>query len=198
MSPDETREHENAEPEQQANAESRPRIVVVGPDGTEVPVEPKEDAEDPHSLVDQPAKVMRIGTMIKQLLDEVRQADLDPASRERLREIYETSVNELAAALSPDLQGELKRLAHPFETAGPPSEAELQVAKAQLVGWLEGLSGQQILSSDIYFVSSLPSDLQWLDVGLICGAALFLSFLATLYPAWRAARTQPAEALRYE
>jgi len=89
--------------------------------------------------VEHPAKVMRIGSMIKQLLDEVRQADLDPASRERLREIYETSVNELAAALSPDLQGELKRLAHPFETAGPPSEAELQVAKAQLVGWLEGL-----------------------------------------------------------
>ena len=69
---------------------------------------------------------------------------------------------------------------------------------SQLVGWLERLSGQQILSSDIYFVSYLPSDLQWLDVALICTAALVLSFLATLYPAWRAARTQPAEALRYE
>jgi len=100
----------------------------------------EEEREEEHTeSVESPGKVMRIGSMIKQLLDEVRQADLDPASRERLREIYETSVNELAAALSPDLQGELKRLAHPFDTPGPPSEAELRVAKAQLVGWLEGL-----------------------------------------------------------
>lgn len=69
---------------------------------------------------------------------------------------------------------------------------------SELVGWVERLSGQQILSSDIYYVSYLPSDLQALDVVLICTAALILSFLATLYPAWRAARTQPAEALRYE
>jgi hypothetical protein len=89
--------------------------------------------------VQQPGKVMRIGSMIKQLLEEVRQSDLDEPSRERLREIYETSRSELAAALSPDLQEELGRLTHPFEGPGVPSEAELRVAKAQLVGWLEGL-----------------------------------------------------------
>ncbi|MGK8440397.1 lipoprotein-releasing ABC transporter permease subunit [Ectopseudomonas hydrolytica] len=67
-----------------------------------------------------------------------------------------------------------------------------------LVAWLESFAGQQVLSSDVYFISSLPSDLQWLDVALICLAALILSFLATLYPSWRAAQVQPAEALRYE
>ena len=67
-----------------------------------------------------------------------------------------------------------------------------------LVAWLESFAGQQVLSSDVYFISSLPSDLQWLDVALICSAALILSFLATLYPSWRAAQVQPAEALRYE
>jgi Protein of unknown function (DUF2587) len=88
--------------------------------------------------IEQPAKVMRIGSMIKQLLDEVRAAPLDEPSRERLRDIYETSVAELAAALSPDLRDELARLAPPF-ASDTPSEAELRVAKAQLVGWLEGL-----------------------------------------------------------
>ncbi|HWV11352.1 MAG TPA: lipoprotein-releasing ABC transporter permease subunit [Pseudomonas sp.] len=69
---------------------------------------------------------------------------------------------------------------------------------SQLVGWIERLSGQQVLSSDVYFISNLPSDLQGMDVLLICSAALSLSFLATLYPSWRASRIQPAEALRYE
>src|ERR687897_52927 len=91
--------------------------------------------------VEQPAKVMRIGSMIKLLLEEVRQSDsdLDEPSRDRLREIYETSVKELSTALSPDLRDELGRLAHPFASQDTPSEAELRVAKAQLVGWLEGL-----------------------------------------------------------
>ncbi len=88
--------------------------------------------------VEQPAKVMRIGSMIKQLLEEVRHAPLDDASRGRLKEIYETSVQELAAGLSPDLRAELDRLALPLE-ATTPSDAELRVAQAQLVGWLEGL-----------------------------------------------------------
>jgi hypothetical protein len=88
--------------------------------------------------IEQPAKVMRIGSMIKQLLDEVKAAPLDEPSRERLRDIYETSVHELAEALSPDLRDELARLAPPF-SSDTPSEAELRVAKAQLVGWLEGL-----------------------------------------------------------
>jgi Bacterial proteasome activator len=89
--------------------------------------------------VEQPAKVMRIGSMIKLLLEEVRQSELDEASRDRLREIYETSVTELASALSPDLRAELGRRAHPFAAQDTPSEAELRIAKAQLVGWLEGL-----------------------------------------------------------
>jgi hypothetical protein len=88
--------------------------------------------------VEQPAKVMRIGSMVKQLLDEVRSAPLDEASRTRLREIYELSVRELASALSPDLAAELDRMALPFDESAP-SESELRVAQAQLVGWLEGL-----------------------------------------------------------
>jgi hypothetical protein len=88
--------------------------------------------------VEQPAKVMRIGSMIKQLLEEVRQAPLDEASRVRLREVYEESVRELSTGLSPDLQEELARLALPF-AEGTPSDAELRVAQASLVGWLEGL-----------------------------------------------------------
>jgi proteasome activator-like protein len=97
------------------------------------------DGEDQYEAVEQPAKVMRIGSMIKLLLEEVRQSDLDEPSRDRLREIYETSVAELSTALSPDLREELGRLAHPFAGEAAPSEAELRVAKAQLVGWLEGL-----------------------------------------------------------
>ena len=89
--------------------------------------------------VESPGKVMRIGSMIKQLLEEVRQTELDEPSRERLREIYETSIAELAHSLSPDLQEELGRLAIPFDGDVAPSGPELRIAKAQLVGWLEGL-----------------------------------------------------------
>ena len=89
--------------------------------------------------VTSPAKVMRIGSMVKALLEEVRAAPLDEASRERLAEIYQRSVVELSEALSPDLQEELKSLALPFHDGGVPSEGEIRVAKAQLVGWLEGL-----------------------------------------------------------
>jgi hypothetical protein len=89
--------------------------------------------------VTEPGKVMRIGSMVKQLLEEVRQAPLDEASRERLAEIYERSIVEVSSALSPDLQEELHSLALPFRPDVVPSEAEIRVAKAQLVGWLEGL-----------------------------------------------------------
>jgi hypothetical protein len=89
--------------------------------------------------VQEPAKVMRIGSMIKGLLDEVRQMQLDLPSRERLAEIYERSIVEVTEAISPDLQEELQTLALPFKEGEVPSEAELRVAKAQLVGWLEGL-----------------------------------------------------------
>jgi hypothetical protein len=101
-------------------------------------VEPANGGEADEAVTS-PAKVMRIGSMVKQLLEEVRASNLDEASRERLAEIYERSVTELSEALSPDLQEELKMLALPFDEDGVPSEAELRVAKAQLVGWLEGL-----------------------------------------------------------
>lgn len=90
-------------------------------------------------MVEQPAKVMRIGTMIKQLLEEVRHAPLDDASRTRLREIHRTSISELEQGLAPELRDELERLALPFSDDTIPSDAELRIAQAQLVGWLEGL-----------------------------------------------------------
>ena len=96
------------------------------------------DADEITGMVEQPAKVMRIGSMIKQLLEEVRAAPLDEAGRQRLREIHEMSIHELEDGLSPELRDELERLTLPFgETV--PSEAELRIAQAQLVGWLEGL-----------------------------------------------------------
>jgi hypothetical protein len=102
--------------------------------------EPVEDGAEPEGeYVSEPAKVMRVGSMIKQLLDEVRATELDEPSRVRLREIYDTSIKELSSALSPDLQEELSRLAFPFGDNGTPSEVELRIAQAQLVGWLEGL-----------------------------------------------------------
>jgi hypothetical protein len=90
-------------------------------------------------LVEQPAKVMRIGTMIKQLLEEVRSAPLDEASRNRLRDIHRSSIRELEDGLAPELTEELERLSLPFSEEKVPSAAELRIAQAQLVGWLEGL-----------------------------------------------------------
>lgn len=111
------------------------------PDGHSVEIVAGPGAPEPPEMtetVQEPAKVMRIGSMIKQLLEEVRSAPQDDASRGRLREIYDHSVAELATALSPDLADELRELAPPF-VGETPSDAELRVAKAQLVGWLEGL-----------------------------------------------------------
>ena len=101
------------------------------------PNDAPEGTEEPPAI-SEPAKVMRIGSMIRTLLDEVREAQLDEASRDRMREIYEQSVAELSEALAPELREELARLALPFSSESP-SEAELRVAQAQLVGWLEGL-----------------------------------------------------------
>jgi hypothetical protein len=110
-------------------------LVVEGP----VPGANGASEGNDRESVEQPAKVMRIGSMIKQLLEEVRQAPLDEASRSRLREIFDTSVRELSEGLSPDLRDELGRMASPFGPGEVPSESELRVAQAQLVGWLEGL-----------------------------------------------------------
>jgi len=125
-------------------------VMVVGPDGrplgmARVPQQSGQDGDDEQeqqgvgSMVEQPAKVMRIGTMIKQLLEEVRSAPLDDASRVRLRGILSSSVRELEEGLAPDLRDELNRLSTPFADDATPSDAELRIAQAQLVGWLEGL-----------------------------------------------------------
>jgi len=106
-------------------------------DASEMPRGEPDDEID--ESIEHPAKVMRVGTMMRQLLEEVRSATLDEASRDRLKEIYETSVSELGSALSTDLREELARLALPFEEGAPPSVDELRIAQAQLVGWLEGL-----------------------------------------------------------
>ncbi|MBF4163738.1 bacterial proteasome activator family protein [Nocardioides sp. CBS4Y-1] len=100
----------------------------------------RDDAERSITeLVEQPAKVMRIGSMIRQLLEEVKAAPLDEASRQRLKEIHQASITELEAGLAPELVEELERLSLPFTDEGTPSEGELRIAQAQLVGWLEGL-----------------------------------------------------------
>jgi hypothetical protein len=127
-------------------------VIVVGPDGQPVAVpaeavsqaeaEAEGDADDLRELTDlveQPAKVMRIGSMIRQLLEEVKSAPLDDASRNRLREIHRSSIKELESGLAPELVEELERLSLPFTEDVTPSDAELRIAQAQLVGWLEGL-----------------------------------------------------------
>jgi hypothetical protein len=133
-------------PEPTGNAED-PRVVVIGPDGMamaggqrEASAEEDEGDDERHitDLVEQPAKVMRIGSMIRQLLEEVKAAPLDEASRQRLAEIHRSSIKELEAGLAPELVDELERLSLPFSEQTP-SEAELRIAQAQLVGWLEGL-----------------------------------------------------------
>ncbi len=127
-----------------ATAAETPEVVTTGT-GAQVEVPEPDAAASDEPAAEQPAiiepgKVMRIGSMVKQLLEEVRAADLDEASRERLAEVYERSIVELSEALSPDLQEELRTLSLPFDDDdGIPSEAVLRVAKAQLVGWLEGL-----------------------------------------------------------
>ncbi len=116
-----------------------PRLIVVQAGAPRPQPSEAADGSDGAETVEQPAKVMRIGSMIRQLLDEVRQAPLDEASRARLREIYDTSLAELQEGLSPDLSAELARMAPPFHPERVPTDAELRVAQAQLVGWLEGL-----------------------------------------------------------
>jgi len=117
------------------------KIVVVGPDGVAVETDADQTGgERPVTeMVEQPAKVMRIGSMIRQLLEEVKSAPLDEKSRARLKEIHTSSIKELEDGLAPELVEELERLSLPFAEDDVPSEAELRVAQAQLVGWLEGL-----------------------------------------------------------
>lgn len=151
------------QPEQPQQPQQPQQVVVVGPDGQPIATLPAsaltdavagdgsdggsggsqdEDGDDAQSILDQieqPAKVMRIGSMIRQLLEEVRSAPLDEASRLRLKEIHQASIKELEAGLAPELVEELERLSLPFTEEATPSDAELRIAQAQLVGWLEGL-----------------------------------------------------------
>jgi hypothetical protein len=140
-------------PEEVPHGQRPSHVVIVGPDGQPVAAVPTsalqqgegtgdadEQAEsDLTSLVEQPAKVMRIGSMIRQLLEEVKSAPLDDASRQRLKEIHRRSIKELETGLAPELVEELERLTLPFTGEETPSDAELRISQAQLVGWLEGL-----------------------------------------------------------
>ncbi|WGX96412.1 bacterial proteasome activator family protein [Nocardioides sp. L-11A] len=133
---------------------SEEQIVVIGPDGQPIGTVPASAVEQAEAsgddrdddgeraltdLVEQPAKVMRIGSMIRQLLEEVKAAPLDEASRSRLADIHRSSIAELEQGLAPELVEELERLSLPFSENATPSESELRIAQAQLVGWLEGL-----------------------------------------------------------
>jgi len=117
-------------------------VVVVGPDGMAISsgdADGDGQSESVTAMVEHPAKVMRVGSMIKQLLEEVKSAPLDDASRVRLKQIHENSIRELEQGLSEELVAELHRLSLPFGDDSTPSDAELRIAQAQLVGWLEGL-----------------------------------------------------------
>jgi len=132
---------EQGRPQQHEGEGEGQRIVVVTQDGMGISGEKAEGdgaPTNPADLVEQPAKVMRIGSMIKNLLEEVRNAPLDEAGRTRLAEIHKRSIQELKAGLAPELVDELDRIALPFSEAAP-SDPELRIAQAQLVGWLEGL-----------------------------------------------------------
>ena len=126
--------------QRQPDSEQLGRVVVVGPDGVAMDTNADETPgqRSVTEMVEQPAKVMRVGSMIRQLLEEVRAAPLDEKSRARLKEIHTSSIKELEDGLAPELVDELERLSLPFGDEVP-SEAELRVAQAQLVGWLEGL-----------------------------------------------------------
>ncbi|GLZ52767.1 bacterial proteasome activator family protein [Actinomycetospora sp. NBRC 106378] len=135
------------QPSDESGVSAGDQVMIVGADGRPVGTvrmpsgeveEAEGEREDLSSAVEEPAKVMRIGTMIKQLLEEVRATELDDASRRRLKEIHASSLAELESALSPELREELARIIAPFGD-GTPTDGELRIAQAQLVGWLEGL-----------------------------------------------------------
>lgn len=146
-------EHQPGPSDAEARGGSEDVVVVVGPDGQPIGTIPASALPDMTQqsddegdggrhiteLVEQPAKVMRIGSMIRQLLEEVKAAPLDEASRNRLKEIHQASIKELEAGLAPELVEELERLTLPFSEDQTPSDGELRIAQAQLVGWLEGL-----------------------------------------------------------
>jgi Protein of unknown function (DUF2587) len=146
MTTDSTASNEQPEMPGVAGQTDDGRVYVVTPEAMAVEGPPPDTAESPTDepksvtdMVEEPAKVMRISNMIRQLLAEVKSAPLDEASRQRLRAIHETSISELKDGLSPELSEELERITLPFSDDAIPSDDELRIAQAQLVGWLEGL-----------------------------------------------------------
>ncbi|MCF3139657.1 bacterial proteasome activator family protein [Paenarthrobacter sp. AR 02] len=137
------------QPKDEASDDTPVEGTMLDDGGAQAPAQPQSQGQSPddakprsgglHELVDEPAKVMRIGTMIRQLLEEVKAAPLDDAARGRLAEIHERSIKELEDGLAPELIEELERISLPFPEDKAPSDAELRIAQAQLVGWLEGL-----------------------------------------------------------
>jgi hypothetical protein len=127
---------------QQPEQPQDPRIMIIDPQGSQVSGQQADgsadESEQVTDLVEEPAKVMRIGSMIRLLLEEVKSAPVDDAGRNRLAGILRTSIGELKEGLAPELGDELDRLIEPFSEETP-SESELRIAQAQLVGWLEGL-----------------------------------------------------------
>jgi hypothetical protein len=145
-------EQQGAGPGGEQEQDGERQVVIIGPDGQPMGAMPEsafaaaagagegdDDERALTDLVEQPAKVMRIGSMIRQLLEEVKAAPLDEASRNRLKEIHKASIHELETGLAPELVEELERLTLPFSDDQTPSDGELRIAQAQLVGWLEGL-----------------------------------------------------------
>lgn len=135
---------EQQDEQDRPDQQDEPQIVIVGPDGIGVAgssggSDDNQSEPSVTDMVEQPAKVMRIGSMIKQLLEEVRAAPLDEKSRARLKEIHKSSIEELEKGLAPELIDELERLSLPFAEEDLPTDSELRIAQAQLVGWLEGL-----------------------------------------------------------
>ena len=134
-----SRAHREAQEPQAPRSEDRDRGVEVHPAQAAAAPAAPEDERSRTTVIHEPAKILRIGEMIKRLLEEVRSAPLDEAARARLAEVHERSITELEDGLSPDLVAELHRITLPFTDDAVPSEAELRIAQAQLVGWLEGL-----------------------------------------------------------
>lgn len=132
--------HSHSEPTLVGTDQEGRVFLISASDDAEAEPQPEPDEDPVGEFVEEPAKVMRIGRMISKLLDEVKDAPLDDASRVRLGQVYDTSINELKAGLAPELADELARITKPFAFSDQtPSDAELRIAQAQLVGWLEGL-----------------------------------------------------------
>lgn len=141
QSPEQT-SSESGQPRMMAGETADGQVYVVGPGGMAVESAPDDEGKNPDSviaMVPEPDKVMRIATMMQKLLDEIKQSPLDDPSRKRLGHVYASSIAELKAGLEPKLADELERITEPFAEGATPTDAELRVAKAQLVGWLEGL-----------------------------------------------------------